>query len=719
MATLSGLRLLHKNMAMTAAMRVCSRSRGVPKRILNYSRFATQLNFLRWNDRTLNNLVSDCLDSSNMDMDDKYPISNSLKEPHRKPAASNRDEPERDEQSFHGSNLISEPIKLFRSKQEYNENNYIYRHIHKRLDHFAKLGQELHSLPVEPSIKMLQDLVKQKRSLPNDEFYASLKNLLAEIKNHVKYMNQQELAILLTAIKDYDQTEFRLVKRIIDIELRWLLKKHVGTYLMDIDLWFYLADTFYECLVKSVFVNVLVNFLATEKEINLSNAQFLHLLFLVILQRDSRGIISNYENRISQILDQASFEDVATVSMAYFKTRAYIRNSDIKRKIIERTIENLPSIDASQPGYCSIIKSLRYSRDVESRDDILRLSSALLEDKNRHIIETSPYNAVHTVKLLESRRIYNPKLLDYLSTTMFNRLADFRIKDIQYALTSLSNFAYKNLTIDTNLKENFDVLCQDIVKETRSDSDHNYFHIFPLLRAFCIFGYYNDELIDYVNNLLKDHDKLDQMKYVLEFERSALLVYIATRIEGHRRLEHPDLFRILSAGIGREGNLGSVRQDSSIKHLDFILRSTSMSKNLSISKAFCQFAKELSSTKELQDESYNFNFQYTLPHQNFADLIVSRGFKEPGHFDSVTLAPRKVPEDQNHCLIIATRNTDYVDGYKRLSGYRQFVTRLLTKIGYTVMHVNLDEPDLETTARKIRSRLGSGSKSCSNESGCP
>lgn len=695
-------------MALTAASRVCSRSRRVPKRILNYSRFASQLNFLRCNDRALSNLVNDCLEISNTY--NKYSASDGLKKPQNEPAGSNQNEQENSEQSFNGNNLINNHIKLFRSKQEYNENNYIYRHIHKRLDHFAKLGQDLHTLPVESSINKLQDLVKQKISLPKKEFYSSLKNLLTEIKNHVKYMNQQELAILLTAIKNYDETEFRLVKRLIDIELRWLLKKHVGTYLMDIDLWFYLADTFYECLVKSVFVNVLVTFLATEKDINLSNPQFLHLLFLVILQRECQGIISNYESRILQILDQASFEDVATISMAYFKTRTHIRNNAIKRRIVERTIESLPSIDPSQPGYCSVIKSLRYSRGIGSRDDIIRLSSALLKEENRHIIETSPYNAVHTVKLLESRRIYDPKLLDYLSTTMFERLADFRIKDIQYALTSLSNFAYKNLNIDIDLEKKFDMLCQDIIKETRSDYSHQYFHIFPLLRAFCIFGYYNDGLIDYVNNLLKNNDKLDQMRSVIEFERSALLVHAATRIEGYRHLEHPNLFKILSAGIEREGNLGSVRQDSSIKHLDFILRSTSMSKNLIISKAFGSFAKELSSSKELQDDSYNFNFQYTLPHQNFADLIVSRGFREPGHFDAVTLAPRKVPEDQNHCLIIATRNTDYVDGYKRLSGYRQFVTRLLKKIGYTVIHVNLDEPDFNTTARKIRSDLGNGLK---------
>lgn len=600
-------------------------------------------------------------------------------------------------------NLIAK-WNLFRPESS-NENDYIHRHVYKRLEHLQNMGKEITSLPIDSDIKKLREVLRRRKTVARKRDDNTVDDLMSTIRDRIKLMNQQELAVLLTAIKADIQPEFSKVKQLIDLELRWLLKKNVKTYLMDIDLWFYLADTFYGCLMKSVFVQVLVHYMAAEKDIPLSNSQFIHLLFLVILQRDQRGILSKYEERILRILDKASFEDISTISLAYFKTKTQINNPYIRHKIIECTIEQLPTIDHSQPGYCAIIKSLRYSPFLDSREDIVHLTSALL--KNSDIITSSAYNAVHTVKLLEAFRIYEPQILDLLIKTMFSSLGDYRIKDIQYGLTSLSNFHYRKLVVDDLSRKRLDDLCEMIISETRFDRDMQYYHLFPILRAFSILGYYNRRFLEYVNNVLQDDEKVNRMSDVLEFDKSALLVQEATRIEFGNYLERPNLFKKISGRIDRRGVVGSVRQDSSIKHLDFLLRSASISSDseLRISKMIRDLSKTLAAAKQFQDHAYKFNFQYTLPHTNFADLVISKGCTEPGNFDAETLVPKRVPPGQNHCLILLVRDFDYIDGYKRLSGYKMLITRLISKLGYTVIHVDLKALDIESLALRIRACL--------------
>lgn len=574
-----------------------------------------------------------------------------------------------------------------------SENDYIYKHIHGRLDdRFASIINSAQKLPIYPQIQQIQ------KTSDRDEF----KKLLPKIQSQIQTMNQIELATLLAAIKNHSEVEYRIVKRMIDHELRWLLKEHVKTRLMDLDLWLYVADIFYECKIKSKFVQVLINYLSNE-DVVLSNRQMLHLLFLIILQRDQDGILKRYEERIFHLLNRASFEDIAIICMAYFKTKTVIKNVELLRRIVDRTTDSLTTLDPKQPGYCSVIKCVRYSRNVECRKNVLHFIMSLTEQFNRRVIFASPYNAVHTIKLMESFRIYDPKLVHLMRVAMFQNLEEFRIKDIQYAMTSLSNFAYMELIPDESLKRDFDKLSEYIVQEIRQDVEFQYFHLIPLIRALATFGYYNDELIAYTNRVLSDPKKFECMKGVLEFEKSTLLVYVATMIEGGKEKLSNDsgILRELCASIERVGNFGTVKQDASLKHLDFILRGT-CTKFYINSNLFRSIAKSLVLTKELQGPEYKFNFQYTLPHQNYADLVISKNKREPGSFHPYSLLPAKVPDDEKHCLIYAAQKTDYVDGYNRLSGYKRLINRLLTKLNYTVLFVDLHQPQVDLLARKIK-----------------
>lgn len=689
---------MRRNISLQAATLAGDRNIRMMRKIEYYSRFAAQLNFLRWTARGSNqHIVSNCLEESN-----KSGLRYTNIRTRRRELASLSSGLQDEQQTQHDvGDTIKKFVNTFDDKYDYSENEYLYRHIHKRLDHFAKLHNELHNLPVQSNILELEKLIELRKLDP----YLSGRGILESIKIQLRDMNQQELAILLTAIKNKDEKEYRSIKKYIDLELKWLLKEYVGTYLMDIDLYLYLADIFYECLYKSTFTEVLVSFLAKESQIELSNAQFLHLLFLVVLHRNHQGVLPKYENRILKILDTASFEDIAIISLAYFKTKTKIENTEIRNKIIDRTIDHLDTIDPAQPGYCSIVKSLRYSRSLDSRGNLLNLKSELLKDKNRKIVSTSTYNAVHTIKMLEAYHIYEPELLDQLSTIMFKRLDEYRIKDIQYALSSLSNLCYNNLIMNNDLKKKFDLLCDKIIREDSSNLlSYQYFHLMPLLRAFSIFGYYNNSLIEYVNELLRDNRKVCKMLDALEFDKSALLVHAATRIEGDKHLYHPYFFKSLSDNLIRKGNQGSVKPSTTIDHLNFLLANVSET-HLAHSYSYNLFARRLASSEELRDGPYNFNFQFTLPHQNYTDLVISKECKNPGDFDKDSLLPQPISPGQKHCILITIRKTDYVDNYKRISGFKRLMARLMKKLGYNVVMVYLYDEDIKTVALKVKSCL--------------
>lgn len=703
--TLGGLKFFQRNAGLYSAIRVANRTRRLPIKIVYYSRFASQLKFLRAKDqpiakRTLNGGSDKLADHlSDQELDSITDLSRESHSSLTDYSTSDIKTNNKDGQAQINDNFRSP----FKNATEFTENDYIYKHVHKRLDYLANIGELINTLPINSIITDLKETLENE-GLDYQTKTAQIDEDLSKIRNRIKSMNQQELAILLSAIKSYEHKEFHKVKRMIDIELRWLLKKHVNTRLMDLDLWFYLADVFYEISMRSTFVHVLVNYLANERDVQITNRQFCHLLFLVILQRQQSGILAKYEERTLQMLDKSSFEDIALICMAYFKTKTKMENPEMLRRIIDRTIDHLPEIKPEESGFCSIIKCLRYSRNLEVRPNVKRL--ILSSELDNRVITENGYNAVHATKLMETYRLYDSKMLDNLANSVLSNLNEFRVKDIQYSLTSLSNFAYRDLNLDKAFRSKLDLLCDQIAAEKRVDSDFQDFHLMPLLRAFSIFKYYNDDLISYTNRALKKPEKVLKIKQSLEYERSALLAYVATRLEGGEVALSSDgsFFQDLSASVNRFGNMGSVRQDSSIKHLDFILRGR-MIKNYINSSLFRALSQKLASHGEFRDSEYKFNFQYTLPHQNFGDLVISKGCSYPGQFDSHTLMPKRVPADETHCLLLVTRKEDYLDGYKRLCGYKQLINRLLTNLGYVVIHANLDDHDVSALAREIKSFL--------------
>lgn len=597
--------------------------------------------------------------------------------------------------------------------QQFNdENKYIHRHVRIYLNDYSISVASLSTLEINPLLNELRQFTEKDHQ---DEltYKHERSELFKRLKSSLRKMSLKQMAILMTSIKTTVASEFRVLKKMVDVDVGFRLriyaheKNNRKLSPTEIDSLLYLADVYFDCNTLTTFVPHLVILLSNKNSISLSDNQLMYVLFLIILERDHFGLLSRYERRIMGFLDRPSFEDLSTICMSYFKTQSQIKNEAL-RKIIDRMLDLLPSIDFTQPGYCAVIKSIRYSRDQSVREDVLKLVRKVLQDPYRDRIFNSLYNLTQTVKLMETNRIYDQRTLDRIGESVFKETDELRIKDIQNCLTTLANFKWRDLKLDDMLKQELDSLCQFIVEESRLDVKFQYAHLLPIMRSFMIFGYYNDQLIEYTNRILNDDDKMNQMRSkFIELEKTMLLLYTATRLESSGSKLQPDksILSELSASINRVGSRGSIKRDSSIGYLSHILQPKIDKEIYLYTNKMRSIAESLLTKEGLNSPEIHHNFQFTMAHQNYADLVISKDRPAPGSYDPVTFMPRPIAPGEKHCLIYAVQNFDFMDACDRLSGYKELIMRLLKRLGYNVIILNLDEPDIVQLSNQIRSAL--------------
>lgn len=589
-------------------------------------------------------------------------------------------------------NITMNKINVNNHERFRNEDEYIFQYIHKRLE--ERYAPNHQGLPEETRVMLDRMLQSNSRIGKNDDGLISQR-----ILSTVDDMDIDAIESLLIILSDHNDDWTRQIVRAADFRLSWIIKNRQQT---NLDQCFFIADLLYNMRKRSIFIETLERKLLLDPYVDeLTNQQLLHLLFLVILGRKNKYLLSRYEKRIFDLISNATIEDLSIICSAYFKTKTIIDNRNMIDKILMQTEKNIPNIDPSEPAYCSIIKSIRYSRDQENRDSVVRLMSSLVKYDEKFMF-ASPYNAVHTTKLMESFRIYEPRILHMLRCLIFKNLEKFRIKDIQYALTSLSNFCYMDLKPDQSLVDDFDKLISVLMSERREDRRHQYYHLIPILRAFAIFGYHNKDLISYTTQIMSSRYNIRNMREVLEYEKSTLLVHEAIAIEAGSTdfFKMKDVLQDCSAAIERSGNLGPL--DNNSFSGNSVFRLPVNNRRLPNSEMFRTMAKSLSNHELLKNNGYNFNFQFTFAHQNYGDLVITLNEQEPGSFDRETLLPRPVSTRVKPCLVFAVRKTDFIDGHDRLVGYKHLLLRLLTKLGYSVLTVDLKQPDIDNLAQNIK-----------------
>lgn len=516
-------------------------------------------------------------------------------------------------------------------------------------------------------------------------------------------LDLKKLAILLYATRQREEPKFKEFRFEIVLKLvEHFMAESFGP-IENLDFWLFISDTLYITNVgnKAKFNRVLIDRVSQYIGTAISDKQFLHILFLVIQNKYDANLLFRLENRILKILEGASLMDVAIISQAYFKISAKITNTAVLKSIINKLTDFIPFIDLDDPGYTCAVKAIRYSRNLECQDEAQKLIEKLCAIGIEKLYLRSSYNVVQSIKLMESYRLYNKIMIDSGVSNMFENLKDYRLKDIQYLLSSMSILAYQDLQLSQSVICEFDRICDHLLTDRRKEFEKHLVHLMPLLRAFSILNYYNKGLINYTNSALKCSEKLSHIERCPDFAAATLLVCCSTRLESEVKLEDPGgLFKRLGRRIKRSMHLLNEEYRNAISgprgiYLGF--------KVPPISELYQRLSNALRYSRQLESPEYRFSYQFTLPHQNYLDLVISKDEK-PGNFDRETLVPATLSAGTKHCLIIMNRHEDFL-GKNRLSGHKRHLARLLTKLGYSVFQVDVRALNIDELAEKIKKEL--------------
>lgn len=192
------------------------------------------------------------------------------------------------------------------------------------------------------------------------------------------------------------------------------------------------------------------------KPSRMTPANLVQYMFYVNSSRRHPGDMYNLEYRMESCVDELDLNEIAILSMGFFKSQTPIRNPNLLIKIIQRVIKDIDTIH--EISFATFMKTIRYSTTIHKDSGILW---ELLVSTIPQISRLSLKALVHILTMTIKTRIFQPELLTLVAQRFNKEIKDARIKDMERLVLALTCF---NFTPD--IQPN---IFQTIVEEIRSE----------------------------------------------------------------------------------------------------------------------------------------------------------------------------------------------------------------------------------------------------------
>lgn len=172
------------------------------------------------------------------------------------------------------------------------------------------------------------------------------------------------------------------------------------------------------------------------KPAKLNANQLVQTLFYMNVIRKPFENMFEIEHQIGVLIDEFSMDELAVISMAFFKTQSKIHNSRILSQIIDLILANLSIIH--EITLCSFMKILRYSRHLDIIDKMRYLLDQLVNEIDR----LSLLSCIHIALLGTNAQLFHLQSINKISNKLINNIQTARLKDIERLtfVTTLYNF---------------------------------------------------------------------------------------------------------------------------------------------------------------------------------------------------------------------------------------------------------------------------------------
>ncbi|CAG4940646.1 unnamed protein product [Colias eurytheme] len=185
------------------------------------------------------------------------------------------------------------------------------------------------------------------------------------------------------------------------------------------------SDYCYKCIQRLVY-----------KSNKLTKAQLVQTYFFIGAMRFSPHDMHDLELAVQDKLHELSIDELAIISLGFFKSKVPIRSPVLVSNIIDAVIENVSKIN--EVSLAALLKLIRFSRKIPFDDKIVKLLDILQHE----IPRLSTMCNVHIALLATSTLTLHKTSLQEIANNVMKDISKARLKDMERLILTFGTFNY-------------------------------------------------------------------------------------------------------------------------------------------------------------------------------------------------------------------------------------------------------------------------------------
>ncbi|GAB0087180.1 uncharacterized protein DMENIID0001_014600 [Sergentomyia squamirostris] len=186
---------------------------------------------------------------------------------------------------------------------------------------------------------------------------------------------------------------------------------------------------------------------------SLSPTDLVQTMFYVNMCRKPMVDMFNFEVNLFENIDKLSLDEIAVMSMGFFKTETKIRNPELIDKIYQRVIAEMKTVQ--DISLVNIMKVLRYSSKLQHIEFLEEFLKAVTPEISR----LSILSCLHVALFGTDMQYYNQECLERIVDRFVNEVKSCRLKEFERLSFVMGLYSF------TMSNGNHTKLCQQIIAE--------------------------------------------------------------------------------------------------------------------------------------------------------------------------------------------------------------------------------------------------------------
>lgn len=255
------------------------------------------------------------------------------------------------------------------------------------------------------------------------------------LTDNIKQTSDQELRLVFYYLLKWPETESVRTRNFIEVwvalddECLNRIKKWTTDEMLSFQALFYMlnatraSEFSWKCLQK-----------LASKAKQLTPSQLVQSLFFVGVMRKAPCDMHNLELQLNTLFSEFTVDELAIMSMGFFKSKTPVRSMELMLKVISKITEHTK--DIREVSLAALLKIVRYSVKVPTDENIYKLLEALYPEVPRLSLMCN----VHLALLGTATLTLHEKCLTEIATTALSDINNARVKDLERLVFTYGTF---------------------------------------------------------------------------------------------------------------------------------------------------------------------------------------------------------------------------------------------------------------------------------------